>query len=104
MGYYEDVYSSPENYGLKLVGEIEWSDESYSFDITALWYHEESKTLYVGSDVGCSCPSPFEDVRDLDGLTKITKSIELIDYLKEHGNDEKVGEIGELIVKARQYL
>lgn len=106
MGYFEDVYSSPENYGLAIVGEIEWSDESYQFDMTVLWVHGETKILYVGSDSGCSCPSPFEDVHSLEDLTKISKPMDLYNFLAEAGEDHpnKVGDVGELIMKARDYF
>lgn len=103
MGCFDDVYSSPERYGLRMIGSIEWDDEPYSFDMTALWVHHESGTIYAGSDSGCSCPSPFETVFSLEELTLIKGPRELIEYFAEHVENRpaKVGEVGELIMKAR---
>lgn len=58
MGYYSD----DDWLGLKRVGEIEWSGDSYSFDLTGVWVDPRDGELYWGDDSGCSCPSPFEDV------------------------------------------
>lgn len=69
-----DVYYQPDNFGLEMIGIINWDDEPYQFDITAVWYHPETELFYIGSDSGCSCPGWFEDftsLNDLEGpLTK----------------------------------
>jgi hypothetical protein len=81
MHYFDDVYSSPENYGLKIVGEIEWTDGCYQFDRTVLWVTEDG-TLYWGNDSGCSCPSPFEGYKSFDQLTSGTKW-QFLQYIKD---------------------
>lgn len=68
--WYSDVYSSPSRYGLTHVGSVDWDREAWSFNLTSVWWHAESHTLYWGDDSGCSCPSPFESVLSLDGLVK----------------------------------
>src|SRR5690606_13332697 len=55
-----NVYNHPERYGLKIVGEVEWSVPCYSFDFT-LVLEDGDGNLWWGSDSGCSCPSPFEE-------------------------------------------
>lgn len=69
MGWYNpDLYNQPEKFGIKTIGEVEWDDESYSFNITAVWQSEEDpKLFYWASDSGCSCPSPFEGFTSLEG-------------------------------------
>lgn len=62
-----DPYYHPEQFGLTTIGEVNWDDESYRFDLTAVW-RDASGALYWASDSGCSCPSPFEDITALDQL------------------------------------
>jgi hypothetical protein len=56
------IYSSPEKYGLELVGEVDFSDGNYQFDLTVVFRDRDTGALFYGSDSGCSCPAPFEDV------------------------------------------
>lgn len=62
-----NLYYSPEDYDLTLVGSIDWNDEPYSFDLTVVWKDKDGN-LYWASDSGCSCPSPFEDFSNKDDL------------------------------------
>jgi hypothetical protein len=73
MGYFKpDVYYQPEIFGLKRVGEVEWSDGSYQFDLSVVWQDECGNLLY-GEDSGCSCPGIFEEyvngAEDLEFVT-----------------------------------
>lgn len=66
---YENIYYSPEKFGLEIVGDIEWAEPNYSFDFTAVWKKSRGE-YYLASDSGCSCPAPFENytsVEDLEG-------------------------------------
>ncbi len=63
----ENVYYDPEKFGLTVVGEVDDPGASYSFDKFVVWRAEDG-TLYWDQDSGCSCPSPFEDVRSLSDL------------------------------------
>ncbi len=62
-----DPYYSPEKFGLTTIGEIDFSDGCYQFDLTVVW-RNASGQLFYGDDSGCSCPSPFER-QGLDDLT-----------------------------------
>jgi len=62
------VYSNTDGTGLELIGDIEWRDESYSFDMTAVW-RDTDGSLYWADDAGCSCPSPFGDFYSREDLT-----------------------------------
>lgn len=66
-------YNNPESYGLTLIGSVEWTDEAYQFDMTAVW-SDGTGSYYVADDSGCSCPMPFEDVTMSD-LVPTTKAL-----------------------------
>lgn len=72
MGYYNpDVYYQPELLDLEPLGEIDFSDGCYQFDIRVVWKHKPTGRLLTARDSGCSCPSPFEDygsIEQLDGF------------------------------------
>lgn len=64
MGYSTpDIYYNPDTFGLTPVTEIEWDNECYQFNITAVW--EKDGEFWMASDSGCSCPSPFENFESL---------------------------------------
>lgn len=64
-----NVYYSPHGFGLDTVCQVEWDGgDDYGFDLTVVWFHEESGVYFWDSDSGCSCPSPFEDVTGLESL------------------------------------
>ena len=68
-----DIYYTPQNYGLEMVGEIERSDACYQFDLVVVWKQARGQ-YWIGQDSGCSCPSPFEyvnDVNELDGPKRL---------------------------------
>ncbi len=62
-----NIYYSPEDFGLEVVGEFDWSEPDYSFDMLVVWKESRGK-YWVGEDSGCSCPSPFEDITDINEL------------------------------------
>jgi hypothetical protein len=65
--YGNDIYYNPEKFGLEKVGEFDWADPDYSFDICCVWKAQRGQ-YWVGNDSGCSCPSPFENVNDINEL------------------------------------
>lgn len=83
-----DVYSNPENFGLEAIGEIDWFQDSYGFDLTTIWRDKETGVLYYADDSGCSCPSPYEDFRSKDELTETTPQ-ELQLHLQGRNLDDK---------------
>ena len=62
-----NIYYNPEAFGLELVGEFEWTEPCWSFDTLAVWKERRGR-YWIGEDYGCSCPSPFEDVTDVNQL------------------------------------
>lgn len=67
----DNLYDNPEKFGLKVLGDIDWSSGYYEFDQTAVW-QDELGQMYYGDDSGCSCPSPFEAHNGLEALTACT--------------------------------
>lgn len=65
-----NMYYSPEDHGLRTIGEINWSSGSYEFDLLVVWQRESDGALLWGEDSGWSCPTPFEDI-DVDDLTPL---------------------------------
>lgn len=91
-----NVYYDPADFGLTTVGEVEWTDESYEFDLTVVWKDVDGN-LYWADDSGCSCPSPFEDFSTIDQLDKgnFFDLVKHLDSRKEkayssHAKDEVV--------------
>lgn len=62
-----NIYYSPQDHGLEVVGEFDWSEPDWSFDMCVVWKERRGR-YWVGNDSGCSCPSPFEDVYDVNEL------------------------------------
>lgn len=84
-----NVYYSPEEFGLEVVGEIEFSDGDYQFDTRVIWKHSSGK-LYTARDSGCSCPSPFEEYNKLEDLDELTDLGELEREVRELGSGYSV--------------
>jgi hypothetical protein len=67
MSWDDNPYYKPEAYGLEIVGDIDWDQESYEFNMTVVWKEGRGK-YYIADDSGCSCPAPFERVTSKEGL------------------------------------
>ena len=76
MGYvYQDnVYNSPEKFGLEVIYNIGDPEASYSFANIVLWKRLEDGKLFWAWDSGCSCPSPFEDFYSVDSLNPLPET------------------------------
>ena len=94
-----NVYYDPEKFGLTTVGEIEWSDGCYQFDLTVVWRTADGRLVY-GEDSGCSWPGIFEDDPGVEDLTATTPA-ELQIHLEERNRDnysgDRSGPIAELM-------
>lgn len=67
MSYDTNPYYNPEVHGLTLVSEVELSEPSWSFNTLAVW--RDDLGYYLGTDSGCSCPTPFENYHTKADLT-----------------------------------
>lgn len=81
-----NVYYDPEKFGLRIVGEAEFSSGSYEFDTSIVWQDVETGAMFYADDAGCSCPIPFDSL-GRDDLTRINRLQDLIDYLDERKRD-----------------
>lgn len=98
-----DLYSSPEQFGLATIGEIQWGVASWDFDLTVVWKRELDGAFVYGEDSGCSCPSPFEDT-SLGDLKRATPLAEFQAHLNERnaqqipwGDGDQAADIAELL-------
>ena len=87
----ENVYYSPDKFGLETVAAHDFSDGCYQFDLRVIWKHKLSGRFYTDRDSGCSCPSPFEGVREISDL-EICNFVELIEEAREAQRDGYSGE------------
>lgn len=66
---YQNIYYSPEAFGIEEVFDVDKSDGCYQFDQFVIWRIKDTDSYVWGSDSGCSCPSPFEN----DGLDTLSR-------------------------------
>jgi len=59
MGYYDNPVEEPQKYGfIEVVAEGDLAERNYDFAVFAVLRKENG--LYLSTDSGCSCPSPWE--------------------------------------------
>lgn len=78
MSWEYNPYYHPEKHGLRKLAEHELSPSCYSFDLLVAWADERGG-IYLGTDSGCSCPTPFEDyngVEDMTGPLTVEQALE----------------------------
>lgn len=77
--YYANKYGQFE--GLERLDELELSNEDYQFYLVGLWKGEEG--FFLGTDSGCSCPTPWEDYErsDLTGPLTAEQAREEVESL-----------------------
>jgi len=63
----KNVYDNPSDFGLSILGAVELEAPEWSFYTLCVWKNESG--YYLGTDSGCSCPSPFENYDGIDDLT-----------------------------------
>lgn len=71
MDWGNNIYYDAEKHGLVTIAAIDDAESCYSFDLTVVWKNPETGEKYWASDSGCSCPSPFELIQSVDGLTPL---------------------------------
>lgn len=69
-----NIYYNPEDFGLEVIAEIEYSSASYEFDTRVVWRQISTRKLFTARDSGCSCPIPFEDY-NLDNIDPVDYQI-----------------------------
>ena len=70
MSWYNNPYYHPETQGLVRVATADLAEADYSFDYLVAWADADNPDqFYLGTDSGCSCPSPFEDYSGREDMT-----------------------------------
>lgn len=99
----DNIYYSPEKFGLRILHTHDFSDGSYQFDYRTIWLDEKTRQLYTGRDSGCSCPYPFEDyhsVKDLEAVNFVV----LIDEARNEQREYYCGDDIAKYVEKLRYL
>lgn len=86
-GYEHNVYYHPEAGRLTLIGELDDENLSYEFDTLIVVRDDTTGDLYAVADSGCSCPTPFEDVRSFSDMTPIKTLDDVKTFVKAHESD-----------------
>lgn len=68
----ENVYYSPESWGLSVVAELS-KEPDYDFNIICAWKTKRG-VIYWATDSGCSCPTPFENHHGMSDLYLLSRS------------------------------
>lgn len=92
---------------LDFIADIDLAEPDYSFDLLRIYVRKHDGMLLWATDSGCSCPSPFEDVRVGD-LRESTSATLLDTFMGEweqgysgHSEAEVRKEIGDAIREAK---
>jgi hypothetical protein len=75
---------------LTFIGDIDLAEPDYSFHILRLYVRKSDGVILYGTDSGCSCPSPFEDMKVSE--LKETSLARVADMVREAapGSDDEV--------------
>lgn len=95
-----NIYYDPQKFDLRIVGEVDWSDGSYQFDLFVVWQRESDGAFFWGRDSGCSCPSPFETMtgpKDLDVILSLDSVKEWLEATQAEESYDRSVEVAELL-------
>jgi hypothetical protein len=62
-----NVMYNPQDFGLEYVCEVYLEEPNWDFYILRVLKNEQG--YWMGTDSGCSCPSPFENYNGMEDLT-----------------------------------
>ncbi len=93
----DNIRDNPERFGLEIVGEVEWTYESYDFDLTVVFRDKKTGDLFYGDDSGCSYPRPFSGM-GMDDLVSANRH-EVLAHLaqRQAGEYSRPGTSAEMI-------
>jgi hypothetical protein len=58
-----NIYDNPEHFGLEVVKDHD-AIGGWEFDTVVVWRRGDD--YFIGADSGCSCPTPFDDLKLTD--------------------------------------
>ena len=62
------MYNDIDSLGLTFIAEAELNYPDYSFDLVGAWKNADGG-IFLGTDSGCSCPTPWENHGVADDFT-----------------------------------
>lgn len=68
-------YSNPERVGLEQIASHDAAGVAWEFDMVIVWRDIATGKFYWDSDIGCSCPMPFEGISSLDDLRGLPETL-----------------------------
>ena len=97
----DNVYYSPERFGLEVVAMISYCNTTYQYDIRVVWREDTTGIPYTARDRGWSCPTPFDrydTVADLERfyLSDIEKEV----YQEQSGRQIKKDRRGSSMIES----
>ena len=103
-----NVYYSPQNLGMTLIGSLSDDSLSYEFDIYIVVQDNKTGRVLAENDAGCSCPTPFEgislaDMREIQTLDAFRSDVKQWNERYDHRRASKQ-EIDALEEKVRTAL
>ena len=100
MKFNGNPYYSSEQFGLKIIAEIDTA-ETHEYDMFVVWLKIDDGSVWYATDSGCSCPIPF-DKADLQIITEHSYP-NFERALESHYNIKKADVI-KIITILRKYL
>jgi hypothetical protein len=101
--YSRNPYYDPAACGLDLVAVLDEADMSYEFNTIIFVKDQATGKFYAAHDSGCSCPSPFENLKGLDDMVPINNAATMEDFIRsQHGFGAK--ETIDFMRKVREVL
>jgi hypothetical protein len=98
-----NIYYSPEKFGLTTVATLDAANVSYEFYTIALW--TDGQKFYWAYSSGCSCPCPFEEI-GMDNVETGTY-LDLAQYVRGLANSYSpwtVVEVMDFLADARKAM
>src|SRR3990167_8151544 len=64
-----NIYDNPEKWRLTILGSLD-AGGGDDFDTFVSWI-DDFGNIYYAADSGCSCPTPFENIKSMADLTRV---------------------------------
>lgn len=79
------IQYSPHQYGVEIIAELE-AGGGYDFDTVLVVRSLCCNKMYAAHDSGCSCPTPFEDVKYPTDYVEVTSLDDLLPLMAQQSD------------------
>lgn len=86
--YTPNPSNEPAACGLEILATLDDQNADYSFDTTIVFQDLVTRAVYVCRDSGCSCPTPFENVKGLADLVRVHTMDDFRSVVREEDTKE----------------